>query len=350
MRSRSTVALIAGLIVLVLMNLNEVFTRDRSKDISKERTLEQEELIQRERSVVVDRSARRETAVTTAYGERMIDRTFEVSDGENLAVQVSHVDVNIETGASREARIEVFLDGRDMELARAYFEDLRLSVEKNGNTIEIETNRRQNMRSPNRSGGAQILVKAYIPEHFNVDLATSHGDINIEALTGRLGIRASHGDIDASSIHGPLIEVLASHGDFEAESLEAEDISIRASHGDIDVRGVSASDFNVQASHGDITVNGISGNTEASNSHGDIDIGFLRLGDISLRNSHGDISIFTPADAQAYLEFSASGIRLSSDIHFEGTKKQERVSGEMNGGGSILEARTTHGSIHLRTN
>lgn len=282
--------------------------------------------------------------------EVMIEENFDVSDDGTLEIRVSHADVVVETANNDEARIRIYLDARDMERGRAYFEDMNFSVEKTGNTVTVKTNREQGNWSWDDSGQAKITVLAVVPRRFNADLTTSHGDVNLTQIHGRLELTTSHGDVDADVIGGPAIAIRTSHGDIEVGAMESEEIRLQTSHGDVEVANAAARSINVRAAHGDIEVAQLRGRADMSNSHGDIQVRFETAGESYLRTSHGDIVIAAPSTLDADLDFRADRVRVSSTFRFQGDMEKDKATGRLNDGGSRIEARTSHGHITLREN
>ena len=245
MRTRLPVFLLIILVVLLFVNLGKALQHDHletaAADDAASAAVATRSSDATRYSLKDAAGASSKDASRDGDGERLIDRTFDVSSGDDLSVRVDHADVEVVTGASDQARVEVFLDARDMERARRYFEDLRFEVEQRDNTVSVTTNRRPGMNwSSARSGGARITVRIAVPEAFDADLRLSHGDLDLGALTGRTSVQASHGDVETASLRGPALSFELSHGDLDADRLEAEAIRLRTSHGDLDLGTVVA--------------------------------------------------------------------------------------------------------------
>ncbi len=283
----------------------------------------------------------------TEAGEAVIDERFDVSPGDALDIRVSHTDVLIAKGSDNEARIVVTLDGRDMDRAREIFEAMNFRVEQDGSVIRIVS------ESPNRRwswGGndVQITVNARIPARFDAEIETSHGDLSMSDLDGRIDIRTSHGDVDARALSGPWLHIETSHGDVATGSLRADEVTVKTSHGDVAIDEVVASDFIAHTAHADVDVSRIDGRAEISNSHGDIRVLLTTERPAFFRTDHGDILISTAPGLGADLSLKGGRVRLDASAPFDGERKKDRADGRLNGGGARIEARTSHGSITLR--
>jgi DUF4097 and DUF4098 domain-containing protein YvlB len=335
--------------------------------------------------------------------EKMIDQRFEVEAGGLLQVRVGDADVFVETGGTG-VHVEVFLEGRDMDRARSYFESLRFRVEQEGNTIVVATDpSRERSGFWNQNGGARIQVRAHVPETFDADLNTSDGDIALERMEGRITARTSDGDVTVAQLSGPAIQLRTSDGDIRAEALQAETLTVQTSDGDLvlgkllapemtlrtsdgDVRidelegraelvtsdgdvdvgtargpmlrlrtsdgtiraeALYASRSEVRTSDGDIALEHASGDLEATTSSGDVRVGLTELDTVRLRTSDGDITIEVPGDARADVYLRGEDVRISSAFAFEGRVEEEEVDGMLNGGGSHLEASASNGTVIL---
>ena len=271
----------------------------------------------------------------------VIDERFKVRAGETLEIDVVHSDVEIRTGSNSEVhvRIEVSNDN-----GRAFFEHLNYSVEKRGEVVSVTTNPRGNWNR--RGGGIDVYVS--VPEDFNAEVNLSHGDLDVERMNGRLAYEIAHGDLSAGTLSGSSLRLESAHGDLDAETIASEKVLIRAAHGDISVGSLAAAEFEADVQHGDIDIDRAEGYARVSGSHSDISVGFFKLAGGSFSTSHGDIDITAPAGAAADVDFSADDIEIASGHSFQGTLKDKRAEGRINGGGSRLEVRTSHGEISFR--
>lgn len=271
----------------------------------------------------------------------VIDERFDVRPGETLEIGVAHSDVEIRTGSNSEVHVRVEVSDDN---GRAFFEHLNYVVEKRGDVVSITTNPRGNW---NRRGG-DIDVFVTVPEDFNAEVNLSHGDLEVERMNGRLTYEIAHGNISARSLSGSSLRLESAHGDLDVESITSEKVLIRAAHGDVSVGSLSAAEFEADVQHGDVEIDRAEGYARVSGSHSDISVGFFKLAGGSFSTSHGDIDITAPAGVAADVDFSADDIEISSGHSFQGTLKDKRAEGHVNGGGSKLEARASHGEISFR--
>ncbi len=298
-----------------------------------------------------DHSAAEKVHVASYHAgdEVVLERRFEVANGQSFEVSLSHAHVNIRTADPSEAHIKVLLSGRDMAKAREYFESLNFTIEQDGDRIIVRTQPRRQSWSWDSKGGARIEVQASIPRRFNADLRLSHGDLNVGDLVGNMNLRSSHGDVTLGSIDGSAVEVVISHGDVKLGSAKADRISIRNSHGDLEGGPIGGERISLGLSHGDITLAILgASDLEVSNSHGDIELDVAGPIGGSIRNSHGDIELEVGSNFAATVELRASEVSIADAYSFEGRKTSKLAEGTLNGGGPMLKAHTSHGSIDIR--
>ncbi len=67
-------------------------------------------------------------------------------------------------------------------------------------------------------------------------------------------------------------------------------------------------------------------------------------------SSDGDISITLPSTFGADLRLRGDDVRISRDLDFDGRIEDESATGEINGGGPLIEARTSDGEVTVRGN
>ncbi|RMF63702.1 MAG: hypothetical protein D6746_02620 [Bacteroidetes bacterium] len=300
-----------------------------------------------------------------ADDEVLIDQRFKVRPGDRLEIDVPHTDVVIETGASDEAHVLLTFRARDRERAREVYEAMQYRAEQHDGTVRVEAESPRGGWSWKRMGGLDLTLRVRIPSPFELDVSTSHGDLRLPDLQGPVEARTSHGDLIAGTLTGPLVHLATSHGDLEAKGLRGDQVVLntshgdlmaeavqagtftaRTSHGDIDLGEVMAGTFDVHTSHADVSIGRAEGEAEITNSHGDIGVYLVKATAARLQTSHGDILLRIPERLGAELDLEGGRVHLDVE-QFTGERKDDRAYGQLNGGGPLLRARTTHGSISV---
>jgi hypothetical protein len=152
-----------------------------------------------------------------------------------------------------------------------------------------------------------------IPEFVNIDkIFSSNGDITILGGTGNATIHSSNGDIDIMAVEG-YVQASSSNGDIDIE----------------DTWGVN-----------DITTSNGKINVEIFDFHKNI----------SISSSNGDITLFINEYLNADLVLSTSNGEITTkNLSLNITKEEENyLSGEIGGGGNLINIYTSNGDIHLK--
>lgn len=315
-----------------------------------------------------------------------LTKTFKASSVKNVDVNTSGGGITVLGGATSEAKVEVYIGGNgrgglsDSEIEER-LEKYNLTVKMDGGTLICEAERKDKSGSWNWKNALSISFKVYVPTNIATNLNTSGGGIKMANLNGDLKFRTSGGGLDLEDLRGELngstsgggiklincddiVKVRTSGGGIDARDCDGE-IDLSTSGGGIKLvnlngnvkattsgGGISVEDFsgdlNTSTSGGSIRMNGMNGNVKASTSGGGISASFESPGKyISLSTSAGNISIDVPNGKGYDLDLSGNKVRMASSSNFSGTKKADRVSGRLNGGGTTIKARASSGSVSL---
>ncbi|MEQ9103656.1 MAG: DUF4097 family beta strand repeat-containing protein [Rhodothermales bacterium] len=279
----------------------------------------------------------------------MIDRSFDVRPGGVLDMDVNHSDLLVKTSDNQTARVLVRLDGRDMSKARDWFERMDFQVFESPNGIVIRAEQPERSWNSRKTGGAKIGIEVHLPRNFDIVARTSHGDVAIGDLNGRLELVTSHGDVELGRLEGPIMDVQSSHGDIGIGWMSANTISLRTSHADIEAVDLKARTIEARTSHGNVELERTDGDLSIRTSHGRIHVALAQHADADLRTSHGDIEIDTRKDLDARLDLKGARARISSSLVFDGEVGEDRVQGRVGRGTNHITANTSHGSVILKT-
>ncbi len=188
-----------------------------------------------------------------------------------------------------------------------------------------------------------------VPESIDVDLHTSGGHIEIDGVEGDVAARTSGGHMNLANIGGP-VNAHTSGGSITASDLRsAADLS--TSGGRIKVDSI-AGNSKLKTSGGSISATGVNGPLDAKTSGGSITATFPRGidADTVLKTSGGGITAKLPQSERFYLNArtSGGGVRTDFPITMTGElKRSQTAEGPVNGGGPLLELRTSGGSINV---
>jgi DUF4097 and DUF4098 domain-containing protein YvlB len=301
--------------------------------------------------------------------ELMIDEAFQLRPDARLHVEVSDVHVELRHGDDGVAWVKVYASARDQDRAREYFDDLHMKVEKDDNTVKVQTARSMfRMSRPwNWSSRVRVYAIISVPRGTDMRVRTDDGDIRAERLVGELDARTSDGDIQFGDLEGPSVRIRTSDGDIVVEDINAEKVELRSSDGDVragkvdgdeltfstsdgDIVAASASGGEVymSSSDGDITVDRVEGDKmRARTSDGDIEVTLAGALELDLRSSDGDIRIGAPRGLDADIYLSGERVRLGGGIDIDGEISRTRARGKIGRGGVEVSARASDGTVSL---
>lgn len=313
-------------------------------------------------------------------------KKFPVSSIKDVDINTSGGGITVMGGATSEAKVEVYINGNgrgslsDSEIEER-LEKYNLTVRMDGGTLICEAERKNKSGSWNWKNSLNISFKVYVPTKVATNLNTSGGGIKMANLNGDLKFRTSGGGLKLEDLRGEingstsgggikmlncddLVKVRTSGGGIIATDCDGEldmstsgggikltnltgDVEATTSGGGITVDGFSG-ELNTSTSGGGIRMDGMNGDVKASTSGGSISASFDRPGEyISLSTSAGNISIDVPNGKGYDLDLSGNKVRMASSSNFNGTKKDDRVQGSLNGGGTTIRARANSGSVSL---
>ncbi len=207
----------------------------------------------------------------------------------------------------------------------------------------------------------------------NVDLETSGGDISLEDIIGTSHYaRTSGGDIEANNVQGD-VELRTSGGEVIAV-LIAGDVFGRTSGGDVEIDDVSG-DVDVSTSGGCLEIEKVMGRLVGKTSGGDVDVQVMGNGmlkaPIRLSSSGGEINLILPSNVKATIDAEIvtrdpfADYTIQSDFKLKIEEDKEKSSlihrgsdpsrrtitatGDINGGGPLIELSTSDGNINIES-
>lgn len=296
-----------------------------------------------------------------------IHRSFNVADGGRLTLDAGFGEVTIVSGGAG-VSIDIFREAKTNSRSRAaeIFRDHELSFEQHGNDVVIRSRYEKVGNWLFSITPLRLRFSVRVPQHYNLDVTTSGGDIDAGDLTGEVVCRTSGGHVKVGRVAGP-VNVRTSGGDLTiggAASLQAH-----TSGGSIEVDSVAGS-ADVHTSGGSISIRRAAGNVAARSSGGGIHIGeaggiieattsggsieamFTQQprGDSRLSISGGGVTVTLARNIAVDVDAHSSGGGIDSDVPVTVTGSQSGSSlfGKINGGGPRLVLRSSGGGIRLR--
>jgi DUF4097 and DUF4098 domain-containing protein YvlB len=307
-----------------------------------------------------------------AVTEEQTNKTFQVSPGGTLVVDVDFGSIDVSTNSADAVTVNVWRKvtrGGAEEEQKFLSEDPVVFVQ-DGNTVTVRarptTKEKFHWFSGFRnSNEAKYTIR--VPARFNAHLNTSGGGIAASDLTGEVKADTSGGGLRFARLHGPL------NGDTSGGGIHVTDcegtIKIDTSGGGIEVTGGAGSldgdtsggsitvrtfqgPVSVDTSGGGITIENVAGKVKGDTSGGSIHAELLSPvpGDVSLSTSGGGVTVKVPADAAFNLDAEASGGGVHCDlpVTVQGKREHDRLKGPVNGGGPAVRLETSGGGIHVQ--
>ncbi len=268
---------------------------------------------------------------SASRGERLVYEGYDVSAGGLLSVDVPDADIELREYSGARVIVEVYLQARYMEWAKGRFDEMNFSTVQDKGGVTIRADRVGGSWGEWRRGGFSVTVVVKLPRDFNVDARTQDGDLTLQRLEGAATLITEDGDIYVNSIDGPAIE-------------------LRTSDGDVTARHLVAGRIEVHSSDGDIRLEGVDGALEAKTQDGDIVVDIERFDRTDLRTEDGDVVVNVPESLGADLRLRGEDVSLSRSADFDGSRRDGRIEGRLNGGGPELAASTGDGDVVLRLN
>lgn len=257
-----------------------------------------------------------------------IERTFAVSAGGELSIDLDRGSISIDTSERNEVEVRIEREGSD-----AFLEQMKFTVEETSDGVAVRGDYEDGRRGWRLGGRNRVHVHVTIPTRYDVVVETSGGSIEVADLEGSVHSTTSGGSLRFARIDGSI------YGRTSGGS-----VAIDRAGGEVDVK----------TSGGGITVNEVNGTIRAETSGGSIRavIADQPKGDCVLTTSGGGIRVSLAPDVKLDVEASSSGGRVSTDIPITvlGAMSRNRVTGTLNGGGPLLKLHTSGGGVRIESN
>ncbi|OJJ16470.1 hypothetical protein BKI52_34875 [marine bacterium AO1-C] len=244
-------------------------------------------------------------------GDYSFKESFSVSSSPNITLRNSDGDIKVY--ASNKNQVEVYFiarrNGRFLRMSKADLEkeDFTFEINNSSGNLDIRIRERRN-NYMNYRNQINISMEVYAPKKSSCDVHSSDGDIVLKGLKADQTIRTSDGDIDLVDIQG-------------------------------DIRG--------RTSDGNINFRNVSGSLDVSTSDGNVKGNLLALtNSLKVKTSDGNIRVSIPRSLGLDLDIRGESLRIPLK-NFNGRSTDHKINGKMNGGGKLVQLRTSDGRITL---
>jgi hypothetical protein len=295
-------------------------------------------------------------AAPGARAETRLEKAFPLSPGGSLRLDTDMGGVTVAGSAQSGARIVVTSRRRPIE------DLLDLRFEPSASGLVVTAKRRHRGWFEGSEG---VHFEVTVPARTRVDVHTSGGGVELSGTRGDARLRTSGGGLEIRDFAGRL-DAGTSGGGIRLDQLKG-DIRVRTSGGGIRAEGIAgpldaetsgggielsriSGDLRAESSGGPIRVDAAGGRVEASTSGGRVEVSFdkgnARGGRVS--SSGGDVEV--SLDPGVNLTIDARGDAIHSDLPLgvETEIGRRRLRGRLGRGGTLLELRSSGGSVRIR--
>lgn len=290
--------------------------------------------------------------MTTAYADYSdtVKRSFDVNSGGTLMIDTDLGSIRIQT--HNQNRVDVAIDrdvdGNERKVERT-LEELDIQFDQTGDDVQIRIEYEEGGWLDWGSPDLELDIAVTVPTRYNLDLNTSGGSIAVDDLEGTVQARTSGGRLSFGMITGS-VQAKTSGGSITLKG-GSGDMDVKTSGGSINIGDVKGT-VRAKTSGGSIDVDEVSGEINASTSGGSVSARITEQpqGDCSLKTSGGGITVHLAPNIRATIDARTSGGGVSTDfpVTVQGELDANSLQADINGGGPVLQLKTSGGSIHIR--
>lgn len=287
-----------------------------------------------------------EAGVTVSTGERTrkYERQFTVKEGGEIIVEADAGTVKIDSWEKNEVSVVVEIEGSD---SRA--EKYKVEFTQEGNTITVTGKVRDKSFFKWHVGDLEAYYTIYTPKKFNTAVKTSGGNIESKNLAGKADYFTSGGNIRTQKLEGGVI-LSTSGGNIDAAEING-DVDAETSGGNVILDHI-VGNVKGYTSGGDVDFIDVDGRVKGGTSGGNVSVKVIGENKgIDVETSGGDIEIFVKEGIGAEVEAETSGGSVDCDlpVTVRGKVRESELFGKINGGGNLIRANTSGGSIRIST-
>lgn len=283
--------------------------------------------------------------------ENVVTKSFNVSAGGELTMNVERASIEIDTHKSETIDVKVLLNARTSSdsNARDIFDDYKMDFKHTGGDLDIEAEWLGSRGFFSKGNKLRVSFRITVPEKYDLNLKTSGGSIQVADIDGEVKVKTSGGSLKMQSVKGN-VSGHTSGGSIKLEACTG-DAEVNTSGGSISIGKVQG-EVKARTSGGSISVEEVMGTVDAVTSGGSVSASISRQpgGDCTLKTSGGSVVVKLAGDIKVDLDAKTSGGSVSSDFSVEGRseKHHRALSGKINGGGPLLYLRTSGGGIRIK--
>jgi hypothetical protein len=299
--------------------------------------------------------------------EGSFDRTLSVAGAVDLTVASGSGSITVAPGAAGTVRVAAklkassWLGGGGVE-ARIRQIEKNPPIEQQGNVIRIG-------RFPDSDIARDISIsyEITVPADTTLAASTGSGGITVGTIVGPASAKSGSGSVNIGRVGGS-VNASTGSGSIKVEGAASFDAHTgsgaitatavagptraNSGSGSITITQTGRGDVEVSAASGGITLAGVNGAARVNSSSGGIRIDGRPAGPWALHASSGGITITVPPDAAFDLDARTSSGSIDSahpvTMEVAGRIDKRHIRGKVRGGGPLIEASCSSGSIRIR--
>lgn len=282
--------------------------------------------------------------------EGTFERTLKLTGAADLQIQSGSGSITVEPGAAGTVRVSARLKagnswtaGGDVEKRIRQIEQ-NPPIEQQGNVIRVG-----HFADSDLARNISISYDVTVPADTKLAASTGSGSIAVGAISGPAQVKSGSGSIKVDG--AASLDASTGSGSITAASV-AGPTKASSGSGSVTISQSGKGDVTVSAASGSIKVTGVDGAARVNSSSGSVTIDGRPAGPWSLHSSSGGISITVPPDASFNLDARTNSGTINSahpvTMEVTGTVDKRRIQGKVRGGGPLIEASCSSGSIRIR--
>lgn len=295
-----------------------------------------------------------------------------VNNIQKITGETTSADFKITGDAAGNSYVEVYAKANNgkkfsqEEIQKILNEKYIFDIQQSNGELKLIAKRKTGMNWLNNNDNILVVFNVHVSANVATKINTTSGDAILKGLNGDQFFSATSGDFVADNIKGSVV-VKTTSGDARLSNIVGASLSFDGTSGDLNVSDGQFNNIRSSTSSGDISLNNVSGNVVANSTSGDLRVilnqGSLQAstssGDqsIEIKNpkdfirtsaSSGDVRITIPATTGANINLNGGSVSLSDKSKFSGEfSKERRAVGKWNGGGLLIDVKTSSGDIGL---
>lgn len=220
---------------------------------------------------------------------------FEPGGSLRLENENGHIDVRSWEKAEVRVFARIRANARDEDEAEALLKEVEIRVDVSGQHIDVYAEKPRRYFERNRY--VSINFEVMVPEKIDLDVKTTNGGVEVDAITGTVEARTTNGGIDILRVNG-AIRAQTTNGGIDAEL-----------------------------------------------------VGFSGKDDLEFHTTNGSILVTLPKDIKGSIDAETTNGHIEVDfpVTIQGRISKTAVRGDLNGGGPVMiNLHTTNGAIRVR--